>query len=68
MDLHHLATKVSEGQLKPGVEKSDNSHSYLKTIIQRRQNLRETLMNYQKTIQGTFLFGLKTSVRANMKV
>lgn len=42
-----LGYKASKGQLNMhGVDKRDNTHHYFKTIIQRRQDLRERLMNY----------------------
>lgn len=55
-----LGYKVSEGQLNVHrVDKRDSTHCYLKTIIQRRKDLRERLMNYQlenNTGQFSFLY------------
>lgn len=53
-----------------GVDKRDNTHRHLKTIIQRRQDLRERLMNYQvrKQYRTFFLLILETSVEANMVI
>lgn len=55
-----LGYKVSKGQLNVhGVDKRDSTHCYLKTIIQRRKDLRERLMNYQlenNTVQFSFVY------------
>lgn len=66
-----LGYKISEAQLNMHrVDKHDNTHHHLKTIIQRRQDLRERLMNYhvRKQYKTFFLLILETSVEANMVI